>query len=102
MPVKTKRSRAALGTLTPREVEILPYLVSGRLNKQIAADLGVVEKTVKVHRMHVMQKLGLHSLAELVRLVERHAHRTRRRWAKGQLSRVPHPPSVHGCRTTPP
>jgi len=63
--------RAAFATLTPREVEILPYLVSGRLNKQIAADLGVVEKTVKVHRMHVMQKLGLHSLAELVRLVER-------------------------------
>ena len=63
--------RAALDTLTPREVEILPYLVSGRLNKQIAADLGVVEKTVKVHRMHVMQKLNLHSLAELVRLVER-------------------------------
>jgi FixJ family two-component response regulator len=63
--------RAALSTLTPREAEILPYLVSGRLNKQIAADLGVVEKTVKVHRMHVMQKLNLHSLAELVRLVER-------------------------------
>jgi FixJ family two-component response regulator len=66
-----KAVRAAFATLTPREVEILPYLVSGRLNKQIAADLGVVEKTVKVHRMHVMQKLGLHSLAELVRLVER-------------------------------
>jgi FixJ family two-component response regulator len=63
--------RAALGTLTPRELEILPYLVSGRLNKQIGSDLGVVEKTVKVHRMHVMQKLGLHSLAELVRLAER-------------------------------
>ncbi len=63
--------RAALGTLTPRELEILPYLVSGRLNKQIGGDLGVVEKTVKVHRMHVMQKLGLRSLAELVRLAER-------------------------------
>jgi FixJ family two-component response regulator len=63
--------RAALGTLTPRELEILPYLVSGRLNKQIGSDLGVVEKTVKVHRMHVMQKLGLRSLAELVRLAER-------------------------------
>ena len=61
----------ALATLTPRELEILPYLVSGRLNKQIGSDLGVVEKTVKVHRMHVMQKLGLRSLAELVRLAER-------------------------------
>ena len=63
--------RAALDRLTPREHEILPWLVSGKLNKQIAAELGVVEKTVKVHRMHVMEKLGLHSLADLVRLVER-------------------------------
>ncbi|BCT93923.1 DNA-binding response regulator [Lysobacter helvus] len=65
------RVRAALDRLTPREHEILPWLVSGKLNKQIAAELGVVEKTVKVHRMHVMEKLGLHSLADLVRLVER-------------------------------
>ena len=49
--------RAKLDTLTPREREILPYLVSGKLNKQIAADLGVVEKTVNVHRTHVMEKL---------------------------------------------
>jgi FixJ family two-component response regulator len=63
--------RAALGTLTPREREILPYLVSGKLNKQIAADLGVAEKTVKVHRTHVMGKLGAPSRADLVRLVDR-------------------------------
>ena len=63
--------RAALDTLTARELQILPWLVSGKLNKQIAAELGVVEKTVKVHRMHVMQKLHLHSLADLVRLAER-------------------------------
>ena len=63
--------RAGLRTLTARELQILPWLVSGKLNKQIAAELGVVEKTVKVHRMHVMQKLRLHSLADLVRLAER-------------------------------
>jgi FixJ family two-component response regulator len=63
-------TRAKLDTLTPREREILPYLVSGKLNKQIAADLGVVEKTVNVHRSHVMEKLQLLSRAELVRLVE--------------------------------
>ena len=60
-----------LDTLTPREREILPYLVSGLLNKQIAGELGVVEKTVKVHRMHVMEKLHVHRLADLVRLAER-------------------------------
>jgi FixJ family two-component response regulator len=63
--------QATLATLTPREREILPYLVSGLLNKQIAAQLGVVEKTVKVHRMHVMEKLHVHRLADLVRLAER-------------------------------
>lgn len=62
---------AALDKLTPREREILPYLVSGKLNKQIAFDLGVVEKTVKVHRTHVMEKLGIKRPAELVRLVDR-------------------------------
>jgi FixJ family two-component response regulator len=64
-------AQAKLDTLTPREREILPYLVSGKLNKQIAADLGVVEKTVNVHRTHVMEKLQLLSRAELVRFVER-------------------------------
>jgi len=63
--------REHLQTLTPREREILPWLVSGKLNKQIAGELGVVEKTVKVHRAHVMHKLGVRSLAELVRLAAR-------------------------------
>jgi FixJ family two-component response regulator len=62
---------ACLDALTPREREILPFLVSGKLNKQIAGDLGVVEKTVKVHRAHVMHKLGVRSLADLVRLASR-------------------------------
>ena len=62
---------ARLDCLTPREREILPFLVSGKLNKQIAGDLGVVEKTVKVHRAHVMQKLGVRCLADLVRFASR-------------------------------
>ena len=57
-----------LHTLTPRERQVFELVVRGRLNKQIAADLGTVEKTVKVHRSRVMQKMGAHSLAELVRL----------------------------------
>ena len=60
-----------LDKLTPREREILPWLVSGKLNKQIAGDLGVVEKTVKVHRARVMEKLGVRNLADLVRLAAR-------------------------------
>jgi len=57
--------------LTPREREVLKHVLAGRLNKQIAADLGIVEKTIKVHRSHVMHKLGVRSVAELVRLAER-------------------------------
>lgn len=63
--------RERLATLTPREREVLEYVVAGRLNKQIASDLGTVEQTVKVHRAHVMQKMRVHSVAELVRLTER-------------------------------
>ncbi len=57
-----------LYSLTPRERQVFELVVRGRLNKQIAADLGTVEKTVKVHRSRVMHKMGAHSLAELVRL----------------------------------
>jgi FixJ family two-component response regulator len=63
--------RARLATLTPREREVLEYVVAGKLNKQIASDLGTVEQTVKVHRAHVMQKMRVQSVAELVRLMER-------------------------------
>jgi len=63
--------RAHLATLTPREREVLEYVVTGKLNKQIAGDLGTVEQTVKVHRARVMQKLKVYSVAELVRLTER-------------------------------
>lgn len=60
-----------LETLTPREHEVLRFIVKGFLNKQIAAELGTVEKTIKVHRARVMTKLAVGSLAELVTLVER-------------------------------
>ena len=60
-----------LATLTPREREVLQHVISGQLNKQIAADLGTVEKTVKVHRARVMEKMKVQSVAELVRLAER-------------------------------
>ena len=60
-----------LNRLTPREREVLHHVVAGQLNKQIAADLGTVEKTVKVHRSRVMEKMGVRSLADLVRMAER-------------------------------
>jgi FixJ family two-component response regulator len=63
--------RSRLATLTPREREVLEYVVAGKLNKQIASDLGTVEQTIKVHRAHVMQKMRVQSVAELVRLTER-------------------------------
>ena len=63
--------RARLATLTPREREVLEYVVVGKLNKQIASDLGTVEQTIKVHRAHLMQKMKAHSVAELVRLTQR-------------------------------
>jgi FixJ family two-component response regulator len=63
--------RARLTTLTPREREVLEYVVAGKLNKQIAGELGTVEQTVKIHRAHVMQKMRVQSVAELVRLTQR-------------------------------
>jgi FixJ family two-component response regulator len=60
--------RARLATLTAREREVLEHVLTGKLNKQIADDLGIGEKTVKVHRARVMQKMKVRSLAELVRL----------------------------------
>ena len=53
-----------------REKEVLPHIIAGRLNKQIAADLDVSLKTIKVHRARIMQKLGVRSVADLVRVAE--------------------------------
>ena len=60
-----------LAMLTPREREVLVHVVSGKKNRQIAADLGTAEKTIKVHRAHLMKKLKAGSLADLVKLAER-------------------------------
>jgi len=59
-----------LASLTPREREVLRYIIAGRPNKQVAADLGIVEKTVKVHRARILKKMNIRSLAELVRMAE--------------------------------
>jgi FixJ family two-component response regulator len=63
-------ARRRLDLLTPREFEVMQLVVTGMLNKQIASELGTAEKTIKVHRGRVMKKLGVVSVAELVRLVE--------------------------------
>jgi len=65
--IELQRIRAHLDTLTRREQQVLRHVVSGRLNKQIAFDLGIAEKTIKVHRARVMEKMGATSLAQLVR-----------------------------------
>lgn len=58
-------------SLTPREREVFPLVISGHLNKQIAAELGASEKTIKIHRAQVMRKMHAGSLAELVRIGQR-------------------------------
>ncbi|TIY00515.1 MAG: response regulator transcription factor, partial [Mesorhizobium sp.] len=73
-----RSARAELGVLkrryrelTPREREVLPLVVSGLLNKQAAAELGISEVTLEIHRRNVMQKMAAASLADLVRIAER-------------------------------
>ena len=63
--------RARLALLTPREYEVLEHVVAGKLNKQIASDLGISEATVKMHRSRVMEKMKVQSIAELTRWAER-------------------------------
>ena len=76
--VRTRRNRAQLSEiqervarLTRRELQVFRLVVQGKLNKQVAVELGMSEKTVKVHRSRVMQKMEVDSLAELVRIAER-------------------------------
>jgi FixJ family two-component response regulator len=63
--------RRRIDRLTPRENEILRYIITGMLNKQIAYDLKIAEKTVKIHRSRIMEKLEIDSVAELVRLAQK-------------------------------
>lgn len=62
---------ARIANLTPREREVLGHVVAGRLNKQIAGDLGTVEKTIKVHRGRMMDKMGVRTVADLVRIADK-------------------------------
>jgi FixJ family two-component response regulator len=64
-------ARRLLDLLTPREFEVMQLVITGMLNKQIAGEMNVTEKTVKAHRGRVMQKLGIRSVAELVQLVQK-------------------------------
>jgi len=79
-----ERSRATLGeeeevsklrdryaSLSRREQEVMGLVIAGRLNKQIAAELGIVEKTIKLHRGRMMRKMGVRTVADLVRMAER-------------------------------
>jgi len=63
--------RGRLDRLTPREREVMALVVTGRLNKQVAGELGIVEKTIKAHRARVMAKMEVTSLAELVRVADK-------------------------------
>jgi FixJ family two-component response regulator len=65
-----REKRRLFESLTDRETEVLRHVLQGQLNKQIAADLGIHERTVKLHRTHITTKLGVHSVAELSRLVQ--------------------------------
>jgi FixJ family two-component response regulator len=68
---ESKLLLARLDTLTPRERDVFQLIVTGLLNKQVGAELGTAEKTVKVHRARVMHKMGAGSLAELVRMADK-------------------------------
>ena len=64
-------ARSLLDLLTPREFEVMQLVITGMLNKQVAGELGVAEKTVKVHRWRLMQKVGVTSVAQLLQLVQK-------------------------------
>jgi FixJ family two-component response regulator len=68
--VETEALTARLASLTPRELEVMKHVVAGQLNKQIAADLGTGEQNIKLHRAHIMKKMAVGSLADLVRAAE--------------------------------
>ncbi len=68
--INTAKLRSAFDSLTPRESEIMKLVTAGRMNKQIAGEIGVSEVTVKFHRGNIMRKMGAKSVAELVRMAE--------------------------------
>ena len=64
-------ARALLQRLTPREYEVMQLVAAGLLNKQVGGELGMAEKTVKTHRAHMMQKLKITSVAELMVVLQK-------------------------------
>lgn len=68
---QTTMLRQRYASLTPRECEVMAHVVRGRLNKQVAGELGIGEHTIKVHRSRVMEKMGVDSVADLVRAADR-------------------------------
>jgi FixJ family two-component response regulator len=84
--VERRDARGRIDKLTPREFEVLRFVIMGLLNKQIAAELETAEKTIKVHRGRVMQKLGLTSVADLVRFSQN---------AGVSPAEIPHGTKVH-------
>ena len=68
---RLKNLRARLDELTTREREVMQRVVRGLLNKEIAAELGTSERTIKIHRSNVMRKMGAESLPDLVRMAEK-------------------------------
>ncbi len=68
---KTETLATRFASLTPREREVMAHVVAGQMNKQIADDLGTGEQIIKLHRAHIMHKMGVESLADLARVAER-------------------------------
>jgi FixJ family two-component response regulator len=68
---EVKAIQDRLASLTPREFEVLTLIITGKLNKQVAYELGTTEKTIKVHRARILAKMNCDSLAQLVRLAEK-------------------------------
>jgi FixJ family two-component response regulator len=69
---KSRSAKSLIDTLTPRETEILKYLITGLLNKQTAAELNITEHTVQLHRLSICRKLGVKSIPEMI-TISRHA-----------------------------
>ena len=69
--LEKNHARGLLERLTPREYQVMQLVATGMLNKQVGGELGMAEKTVKTHRFHVMQKLGITSVAELMRMLQK-------------------------------
>jgi len=68
---KCREIRARVSELTPRQLEVFGHVATGKINKQIAFDLGTTERTIKAHRSQIMEKLGAASMADLVRIADR-------------------------------